>query len=291
MTGRRRATTLGGLAAVIVAVAVLAAVRSNGAPNGASGPGVSAFVSRPLTSFVAVSRDGRTLTTFAYRGPCGEPIQNRLVAVETAKKVTLTLLVHRLTRAQADQTACALAVFYPPSFPSVRIAAPLGRRALVQGFPERPLPTYGGSTIATPAVLPMGCRLGRIRPATDILTNGPPYPRGFHPGVTWSCGVTVPYRPATFGPASLLTFGQWQGRVGGVGLPVEMRTTVHGQPALVKVEGFGSLAVVQERSIEWFEQGQSFVITSVTNLEPSVSHTGAVLSAAELIRVAEGLRV
>jgi len=106
------------------------------------------------------------------------------------------------------------------------------------------------------------------------------------------CAVAVPFRADVGpGPASKLTFGQWQGRASGVGIPVQVRTTVHGQPALVKVRAYGSLAVVEERSIEWFEDGLTFIIVSFAQLRPSKAHTKAVLTASELIDVADGLRM
>ncbi len=292
MTGQRRVSILVAGAIALVVAGIVAAVLVIGSPSDHGEASRAGYVSRPITDFVAVSRDGRTLSTFAYSGPCGVPLRNELVAVETAGKVTLTQFVHRPTKAEASQTACALAIFYRQTFPSIRLPTPLGSRMLVQGLTGRPIPTYGGSAIATPTALPTGCHLGKVLPAGDILTAGPPYPKGQHPGITWSCAVAVPFRAELgLGPASLLTFGQWQGRVGGVGIPLQLVTKVHGQLALVKVAAYGSLAVVQERSIEWFEHGQTFVIRSNLQLQPSTAHTKAVLTAAALIRIANGLKL
>src|SRR5260221_9083949 len=95
---------------------------------------------------------------------------------------------------------------------------------LVDGLNGHSIPAYGGLSIATPTVLPTGCHLGRVLPVSDMLTAGPPYPQGMHPGISWSCAVAVPFRPEFgTGPASLLTFGQWQGQVGGVGVSFLLR--------------------------------------------------------------------
>jgi hypothetical protein len=247
-----------------------------------------------VPSFAAVSRDGRTLSVFPVTGPCGEPVRQRLLAVESDDRVSLTLLVHgrKYTDAQRRHMICAAVAIYPGPPPSITLRAPLGTREAVQGLTGRRIPVYGGAQVATPRVLPKGCAPGPVQPSGDILTSGPPYPSGSHPGLTWSCDVTVPFPPRyPRTPASTLDFGQWQGWVRSMGLPIEERTAVQGHPALVKVERVGAVNIIQVRSISWREDGQTFVITSASGLSQTVAHSRAVLSAAALVRIAEGLQV
>jgi|ERR1039458_134367 hypothetical protein len=292
----RRALVLGlGLALVLGVVAI-------GLEVGASAPhrvATIGFRSGPtyvaqVPSFAAVSRDGRTLTTFPVVGPCGDRLRQRLMAVESGDQVSLTDLVHgrQYTKAQLRHMVCALAVFSFGPPPSVTLRAPLGTRAVVQGLTGRRIPVYGGAQVATPKVLPKGCAPGPIQPISDIITAGPPYPTGSHPGLTWSCNVEVPFPPRyAFTPASQLQFGQWQGWIRSLDLPIEEHTTVHGLPALVKVRRVDAFNIIQERSISWHEKGQTFVITSTSGLSLTVAHSKAVLSTQGLVRIANGLRV
>jgi hypothetical protein len=284
----RRALVVGlGLALVL---GVLAAGLEVVPSSRSSGPTYLA----PLPSFAAVSRDGRTLTTFPVYGPCGDGMRQRLLAVESGQLVSLTLLVHgrQYTEAQLRQMPCALAFVSNVSPPSVTLGAPLGSRVVVQGLTGRSIPVYGGEQIATPTVLPRGCAPGPIQPISDIITAGPPYPTGSHPGLTWSCDVAVPFPPRyAFTPASQLQFGQWQGWIRSLDIPIEVHTTVHGLPALVKVRRVNAFNIIQQRSISWHEDGQTFVITSSSGLSQTVAHSKAVLSAAELVRIADGVKV
>lgn len=244
----------------------------------------------PVPNFAAVSRDGRTLTIFPVLGPCDDPMRERLLAVESDGRVYLTVLVHgkMYTEAQLRTMVCALDVISLGML-SVTLRAPLGSRAVVQGLTGRRIPIYGGAQVATPSVLPKGCAPGTIQPSFSLPNSGP---SDHKPGLTWSCDVSVPFpRRYAFAPASQLQFGQWQGWVRSLGLPIEERTTVHGHPALVKVERVGAVNIIQVRSISWREDGQTFVITSESGLSQTVAHSRVVLSAAELVRIADGLRV
>jgi len=247
-----------------------------------------------VPSYATVSRDGRTLTVVPVRGPCDEPVRQRLLAVEFRDRVYLTVLVHgkMYTEAQLRQMICATFQVWTGPLPSITLRAPLGNRAVVQGLTGRPVPLYGGAQVATPTVLPNGCAPGPIQPGGVVVMNGLPYFAGSHPGLEWSCDVTVPFpRRNPNEPASQLRFGQWQGLVPSLGLPIEERTTVHGHPAIVIVEHLGAVNIIPIRSISWHEDDQTFVISSTSGLTLSVAHSKAVLSAADLVRIADGLRV
>lgn len=245
----------------------------------------------PVPSFAAVSRDGRTLTIFPVAGPCGLPMHERLLAVESSIRVSLTVLVHgrRYTEEQLRHMICADVLIPSGPLPSITLHALLGNRMVVQGLTGQRIPAYGGKQVAAPAVLPKGCTPGPIQPSFGVASSGPPY---HNPGLTWFCNPTVPFpRRYAFTPASQLQFSQWQGWVPSMGLPIEERTTVHGNPALVKVERVGAVNIIQVRSISWREDGQTFVITSSSGLSQTVAHSKAVLSAADLVHIADGLRV
>jgi hypothetical protein len=290
----RRAVFVGlAIALVLGVVAIgLEVGRSAAHPTAPIGTPPGTYLAQ-VPSFAAVSRDGRALTVFPVEGPCGLPMRERLLAVESGDRVSLSVLVHgkRYTEAQLRHMACALGLISIGPLPSVTLRTPLGTRPVVQGLTARRIPAYGGAQVATPTVLPKGCAPGPIQPSAAVLASGP-HPLDSHPGLTWSCDVTVPFpRRYAIDPASQLQFGQWQGSVGSLGLPVEERTTVHGNPALVKVEQVGSVNIIQVRSISWREDNQTFVITSMSGLSLTVAHSSAVLSAADLVRVAEGMRV
>ncbi len=238
-----------------------------------------------------MSRDGRTLTVFPVEGPCDYPMRERLLAVESDDRVYLTFLVHgkMYTEAQLRNMICALDFTSFGQLPSITLRAPLGSRAVVQGLTGHRIVVYGGAQVATPSVLPKGCAPGTIQPSFSLANSGP---LERNPGLTWSCDVAVPFpRRYADEPASQLQFGQWQGWVRSLGLPIEERTTVHGHLALVKVEHVGAVNVIQARSVSWREHGQTFVITSMSGLSVTAEHSRAVLSAAELVRIADGLRV
>jgi hypothetical protein len=286
-------TVAAGLVTVIVLAGLGASSATSGSPSASSG--VAGSHRTEVPSFAALSRDGRTLTVEGVTGPCDTFVKNRLLVSATHTHVALTLLVQG--PAHPKPTGCLLADVAPqwliaqPQWPSVRLAAPLGSRRVVQGLTGRTIPVFGGASLATPTVLPRGCHLGVVLPTGDILTNAPPYPRGFHPGVTQTCAVAVPFRSTPQRPASTLQLGQWRGWIYSLGLPIERRALVHGHPAVIKMEAYGAIYNLQERSISWHEDGGTFVITSSTSLRPSRAHDRAVLSSRELLAIANGLAI
>jgi hypothetical protein len=278
---------LGALVVILVTGAGVVASET-AAPNG--------FYLSPIGQFVALSRDGRTLTTFAATGPCGEPQKTRLLVRESRQRVELTLLVkgEQYSQAQLDQMICALdlRVIRGP-LPSVRLAMPLGSRLVLQGLNGNRITVYGGASIALPTVLPVGCKPGRVTPIDSYTeSRTPPYKQSQHPGLTWSCEPKVPFpRRYSFAPASELVVDQSLGWVRSLGLPIQLRTQVHGHPALVKIAHLGSVRTIQARSISWRQDGETFVITSYSGLSLTVAHSQAVLSAQALIRIADGMRI
>lgn len=258
-----------------------------GAPVGSpSGPAYLAEV----PSFAAVSRDGRTLTVFPVEGPCGQPVPQRLAAVQSPRRVSLTLVVHgtHYTEEQLRHMVCATAYFGFGPLPSITLRSPLGSRPVEQGLTARRIPVYGGAQVARPTVLPRGCTPGPVQPSAALNNSGPLFR---NPGLVWTCDVVVPFARRAVDPASQLQFGQWRGWVRSLGLPIEERTTVRGYPAIVKVDHVGAVDVVQARSISWREDDQTFVITSSSGLSATAAHSRAVLSAAELVRIADGVRI
>ena len=289
-----------GLAGLLAAGFILAACASG--PSTATAPQQSrpfaaphGYHLSPVPEFAVVSRDDRTLLTFGVGGPCREPERNRLLAVETAQRIELVLAVHGKAYAEAQlrHMVCTTdAVAYPATWPTVHLSEPLGDRGVVQGLTGRAIPVYGGAAIARPTVLPAGCTPEAVFPSSDIVRAGPPYPKGLHPGIAWSCDVRVRF-PARFSgvPSAQLQVGQWLGQIGSQDWPIERHVTVQGRRAVVKVVEVGAVNVVQSRSISWYQGGETFIITSNSSLSLTVGHSKTVLSVAELVRIADGLRV
>jgi len=248
-----------------------------------------------VSDFVSVSRDGRTLTAFAIAGPCGDYVHNELLAKVTATRVSVVMRVEgrRYSASQLEHMVCATWGTFGPRapLPSIRLSEPLGARAVVDALTGRPIPTYGGSLIARPTVLPRGCVPGAVEPRSDVITNGPPYARGFHPGVSWTCAVATSFPSSRFGPASTLEVGQWRGRIGSLGLPVERRASVHGLPAIIKVAAVNSPTDVIARSVSWMQGATTYIVTSYSGLAASPAHSRAVLSDAELLAIADAMVV
>jgi len=260
-------------------------------PTGDTGSIPTAVVRHDVAQFVTLSADGRTITAWPISDSCGDPLPNRMTVAATGSRVALTMLVTEPVYSASNPapTVCALAAFFSPLV-RVRLAHPLGSRALVQGLTGGAIPWFGGAQLATAEVLPTWCVPGLLAPAGDDPSGTAPAPSGSHPGATWTCPPQPLPGPAALSGARSLSFSQWVGRIGSLGLPVERRVTVHGEPALIKVDDVGQGNAVV-RSISWHAQGYSLMVTSDYHGPWASVRAHSVLSDAQLVAIASGVVV
>jgi hypothetical protein len=104
-----------------------------------------------------VSADGRMLTAAGYAGGCGTT--STLVATQSRAQVALR--VREVVVSSCLPGEGALAV--PPPL-QVRLAAPVGKRQLVNGVTGRPIPQFNARLLLRPRNLPSGFRLRQVLP-------------------------------------------------------------------------------------------------------------------------------
>jgi hypothetical protein len=104
---------------------------------------------------VVVSTDGRVLATAGNYSSCGT--ESTLVASESPTEVALSV---RLTVVSTVEVYCERGS--PPL--TVRLAAPLGSRKLVDAATGQPLPQFSARLLLQPTVLPPGYRPWQVEP-------------------------------------------------------------------------------------------------------------------------------
>jgi hypothetical protein len=177
MTWRgRRAGWAAAAAGLLIAAAVgcgSGGSGGSGSSGSSSGSGTfkgSAFL-REVWGPAVVSADGRVLTIDGYYAGCGTA--STLVARQSPARVALW--VRDVVVRPVAPGACAQGA--PPPR-QVRLAAPLGKRKLVDGASGQPILQFSARQLLLPRVLPHGYRLQEVVP---LVTS----PEG-HPVVTVS---------------------------------------------------------------------------------------------------------
>jgi len=259
-------------------------------PNDGNASMPTEIVRHDVTQFVSVSADGRTVTAWPIADACGAPLPSRMTVAATRSQVALTMHVNEPVYSAANPapTVCATSSFTPYGFVRVRLAHPLGSRALVQELSGAAIPWFGGAQLARTTVLPSWCVPGPLAPAYPYGVA--PEPTSSHPGATWTCPTVGLSGPVASEATHSLSYSQWAGTVGSLGLPVERRVTVHGRPALIKVDDVGAGTAVT-RSISWHEHGYSLEVTSSYIGPWSAVPARSVLTDAQLVAIAHGVEV
>lgn len=172
---------------------------------------------------------------------------------ETAR--TVTVVLHRSPQIMLAPGSCGIETFVG------RLNAPLGSRRLVDGVTHAALPTFDGAGILRPAYLPTGF-IHRYDTAT--------FPNEYVAGGVTGC-VQVYTQDSGYDESIWISQ-----RDGGVWSAPEDVT-----PQPITVRGQPGMAIPGE--IEWTEHGQLITIESRT-------YAYAILSTADLVRIAAGLR-
>jgi hypothetical protein len=308
--GRRRARwTLPPLrhwphAQLATAAAVVAVVAAGGmagaalldraaqAPN--AGQTVSPVGLSRIDGLVGLSADGRSLsaTGGGRGGPCHPAMD--LVAIESATQVRLGL---RLVDPPSTYTGpCTLELQIVQH--TVRLAAPLGDRALLDAATGGRLAVLAIGRVGRPGYLPAGYITGTDNCAgtgeVPLTAAGNP-PPGATPVVACS---TSYYREATTpdgnypGLSIRQVFDQSTAQVlaadtSGIRWRQPTPTTVHGQPALLRrgtEQGKLPGQVWYRQQLAWSERGVTIVLTA-----GGVDRPGDQLATTELTRVADRL--
>jgi hypothetical protein len=104
-----------------------------------------------------VSADGRVLTVAGYASGCGTT--SALVARQSVAQVALWARDVVVSSCRPGEGALAA----PPPL-QIRLAAPLGKRKLVNGATGQPVPQFDARLLLRPGILPPGYRLRQVFP-------------------------------------------------------------------------------------------------------------------------------
>ncbi len=165
MTGRgRRAGWAAAAAGLLIAAAAgcgSGGYGNSGSSEGSAISGGAAFWGEVWGPAV-VSADGRVLTVAGYYAGCGT--DSTLVARQSPARVALR--VRDVVVRSVAPGACAQGI--PPPR-QVRLAAPLGKRKLVDGTSGRPIPQFSARLLLLPRALPRGYGLRKVVPLMTVL--------------------------------------------------------------------------------------------------------------------------
>lgn len=219
-----------------------------------AGCGASISAQRVTIPRAMVTADGRHVVVLVAL----ECVQRSvLTATGTTSRVTVVLTQFQLDGACNVHAASAIGTT------SVALRYPLSGRLLIDGTTGRRISYFDGRRLYRVTYLPPGYRLSHYWPNAS----------GF-----W-------FREYTFvsGKDQRLTVFQIPGHAAGAsGWPVQSRVMVHGQPATLQAAGNGPM---YSREITWSAGGFVFTISTT-----SINSGQLSLPAAELIRIADGLR-
>ena len=248
---RRSRARLGAAAALIAAALAAASLVQAGAAATTTNP-------EAITGAL-VAPDGRHVVVPYTGGGC--VVGAKVTETETRSTVTLVL---RQVLSGASICPADLIVGLTVT---VTLPHPLWGRALVDGSTGRPIHYFDGRKLLRVTYLPSGFRFSAY--GTYPITSVTEWQREFASAGQATAPVDVVQVPgnAAVGPS-------W---------PVTARVKVNGRPAALSVLTSGGQ--VYGRAITWRAGGYSFSVYSV-----SYRNGQRVLSAAELTRIARGLR-
>jgi hypothetical protein len=234
-------------------------------------PDIWGFNSKPVVAPAVVTGGGRTIIARVFLGGCSN--LPHLVARSYPNRVTLVVR----TATQAPDAVCPLMAELASWSLSATIAAPLGRRPLVQALSGKPIAYFDDRRLAGVGGLPHGFRFSGESPGVPFdLLLAP-----LHPAV----GETRSYSgPGQLDPSLFVT--QLVGKVRLTSTPVYpivRNLTVDWRRAALHVRWVQVSTV--SRSVTWSNWGYTFVVTSI-----SITYHGAALPTSQLLDVARGLR-
>ena len=220
-----------------------------------AGCGTAPSPQRVAISRALVTADGRHVVVPVTLGDCVR--RSALTATGTASRVTLVLTQFRPDGTCTVQAAAAMGTT------SVALRYPLAGRVLIDGTTGRPISYFDERKLLRVTYLPPGYRLSHYWPNAS----------GF-----WFREYT-----SVSGKDQRLTVLQIPGHAAGPsGWPVQSRVMVPGQAATLQAAGHGPM---YSREITWSAGGFVFSISTTSMNSGQLS-----LPAAELIRIADGLR-
>ena len=253
---RRSGARLGAVAAALIAAALaLASLLQAGAAAGAE-----ATTTQPeVITGALVAPDGRHVVVPYLAGGC--VVGASLTAAQTDSTVTLWL-----RQALSGASACPADLIVGGSV-EVTLRSPLWGRSLIDGLTGRGIRYLDGRKLLRVTYLPPGFRFSAYQPYPAPAVTA--WEREFVFSGQSTAPVEVEQVPGSTAPAPF-----W---------PVTARIKVDGRRAALSV--LTSNGQVFGRAITWRAGGYSFVVYTV-----SYRNGQRVLSAAELTRIARGLR-
>jgi hypothetical protein len=256
---RASGSRLGAAAAALVAAVLGTLAAASLLQAGAAAGAVATTTSPEAITGALVAPDGRHLVVPYTGGGC--VVGGRLTAAQTDSTVTLWL-----RQVMSGASVCPADLIVGLTV-RVTLSHPLWGRALVDGFTGRPIHYFDGRKLLRVTYLPPGFRFSAYQPYPAPAVTA--WEREYVLSSQSTAPVEVEQVPGSTAPAP-----SW---------PVTARVEVGGRRAALSV--LTSDGQVFGRAVTWRAGGYSFVVYTV-----SYRNGQRVLSAAELTRIANGLR-